>query len=139
MTADLQEEVRHRQTARLARKVADGGLPRGRPSPWAHVALAELFREAGNVVHETSHDRELETGHQPFHGSKSGRSVRIDTASGLWYCRACRRGGDALTFWMAKTGLNRRQAAAELTERFGPPARRTRLRRKPLVLEAVVS
>ena len=119
--ADLYEEVRHRQQARLERKAADRGLPRGRRRPWAHVTLAELFREAGNVVHETSHDRELETGHQPFHGSKSGRSVRIDTASGLWYCRGCRRGGDALTYWMARYGLSRTNAAEQLAARYGAP------------------
>ena len=138
MVADLREEVRRRQAARLERKATAGKAPRGRPSPWAHVPLAELFREVGNVVHETGDDRVLETGHQPFHGSKSGRSVRIDARLGLWYCRGCRRGGDALTFWIAKSGLNRRKAYAELAERFGPPARLARRRRKSLVLEVVV-
>ena len=138
MAADLQEEVHRRQQARLKRKAATGGLPHRRPSRWAHVRLDELFREAGNVLHKTRRGEGLESGHQPFHGSKSGRCLRIDTSLGLWYCRGCRRGGDALTFWMAKTGQKRRRAAAELAGGFGPPARRPKRRGRPLKLEAVV-
>ena len=124
-TTEITEEVRRRQAARLERKAAAGLAPRGRPSPWAHVKLPDLFRDGGNAVFGTESDA-AESGHQPFHGSRSGRCVLISTKLGLWYCRSCQQGGDALTLWMAKSGLGRRQAAAELSARFGPPARRRR-------------
>ena len=126
MVADLQEEVSRRQAARLARKAAPVDQPRGRTSPWAHVKLADLFRETGNVVHAVPGGEGLECGHQPFHGSRSGRCVRIDPKRGLWFCRSCRAGGDAVAFWMARTGLSRTIAARQLAERFGPPAARRR-------------
>ncbi len=121
MTAQVDAEVRTRQAARLERKAARGTAARGRPSRWAHVKLAELFAETGNVIYETSHDGELETGHQPFHNSKRGRCLRIDTNLGLWYCRSCGQGGDAVTLWTAISGHRRKQAAIELAKRYGPP------------------
>ena len=83
MADELQEDVRQRQQARLARRAPDGGFTHGPSSRWVHVKLAELFREAGNRVYETGHDRELESGHQPFHGSRSRRCLRIDATLGL--------------------------------------------------------
>jgi hypothetical protein len=45
--------------------------------------------------------------------------VVIDPAIGLWWCRACRRGGDAATLLMQLHGWSYRRAAQVLRERFG--------------------
>ncbi|MGI8553474.1 MAG: CHC2 zinc finger domain-containing protein [Dehalococcoidia bacterium] len=111
-----------RQLARLERAAAPTGEA-ARPSRWAHVPLAALFEQAGNTLYERQNGR-IETGHEPTHGSKSGRCVLIDPAMGRWYCRGCRRGGDAVTFLMDINGWNYHRAVVTLQERYGVPADR---------------
>jgi hypothetical protein len=115
-------EVARRQQQRLAEATL---LPKvvnpGGRSPWAHVPLAKLFEADGNATMERRGGL-VESGHQPHHGSKSGRCVVISPKTGYWWCRGCRRSGDAVAYVMAKHGYSYRQAAAWLAERHGPPA-----------------
>jgi hypothetical protein len=103
-----------------------------RPSRWAHVPLAELFEQAGNMVYSRADGRQ-ECGHEPEHSSRSGRCVLLDAARGYWYCRSCHGGGDAATLVQALHGLPYMDAAGWLTERYGAPATPARKRqRRPL-------
>lgn len=52
-------------------------------SRWVHVPLADLFAATGNPLYPRNGDH-LETGHEPVHGSKSGRCVFIDPGKGRW-------------------------------------------------------
>ena len=90
-------------------------------SAWVHVPLADLFAEQGNQVHRRA-DRSLECGHEPLHGSNSGRCVLLDLGRGRWWCRSCRQSGDAPIYVMAVRGCGHRAAAAWLAERYGLPA-----------------
>lgn len=125
----VRREVARRQLARLATEGA--GRPTGRaPSRWAHVPLADLFGQAGNTAGRRG-DGTAECGHEPFHGSRSGRCVTIDEARGLWYCRSCRRGGDAARLVTDLHGCSYRRAAEWLEARYGAPAGTT-VRRRPV-------
>lgn len=116
----LEREVARRQLDRLqqAPQPRPDASPPGR---WAHVPLAELFERAGNTIRRR-HNGSAECGHEPFHGSRSGRCVAIDERLGLWYCRFCRRGGDAARIVMDLNGWPYREAAAWLARRYGTPA-----------------
>jgi DNA primase len=85
------------------------------------VPLEELFAPYNPVY--ARGDGKVECGHEPFHGSKSGRCVLIDTAAGRWWCRSCCQSGDAAAFIMATKGWTYVQAAQWLEERYGPPRR----------------
>ena len=112
--------VAGRQLARLRwRPVRPPSPPR--PSRWAHVPLADLFAEQGNRLHRRG-DGRIESGHEPIHGSRSGRCVLIDPLLGRWWCRSCRRGGDAAGLVMDIHGCGYRQAAARLAAQHGPPS-----------------
>ena len=129
-------ELARRQMARLSPARLAVRSARG-PSIWAHVKLADLFSKFGNVVHGDP-DGLVETGHGPIHGSKSGRCVVLDQSTGRWWCRSCRTSGNAAAFVMAARGCRYSEAAALLTERYGPPARGPRRRRRRITFEAVV-
>ena len=92
-----------------------------RPSPWKHVPLVKLFQKFGNRPRQRR-DGTWDSGHEPVHPSRSGRCVWIRPAEGRYYCRSCRKSGDAVTFLMEARGLTYREAARILAERFGPPA-----------------
>jgi hypothetical protein len=79
-----------------------------------------LFTEAGNPLSYRA-DGLIDTGHEPFHSSRSGRCVFIDPVTGFWWCRACRKGGDAVTLVRLLRGCGYADAAAQLATRFGPP------------------
>jgi hypothetical protein len=115
----IAREVARRQRARLARTAAPARRDR-RPSRWSHVPLAELFTQAGNQVYARGNGN-LETGHEPVHTSKSARCLQIDPASGYWWCRGCRRGGDAIAAVRGLLGLEYRAAVAYLTRHYGRP------------------
>jgi hypothetical protein len=114
-------EVARRQRARQAKRTTRRlGTPTTR-SRWAHVPLAALFNEAGNPLHERGNGI-VECGHEPVHGSKGGRYVSITPVTGLWWCRSCRQGGDAVSLVMALQGCSRQEAEAVLFLRFGAPS-----------------
>jgi DNA primase len=92
-----------------------------RPSPWSHVPLTKLFQAMGNKV-RPRRDGTFDSGHEPVHHSRSGRCVWIRPAEGRYYCRSCRKSGDAVTYLMEARGLTYQEAARILAERFGPPA-----------------
>lgn len=121
-TADpIERAVAQRQLAQLERATNRPAASKLPPSRWAHVPLGELFEQVGNRLHRRA-DGRFECGHEPVHSSKSGRCVLIDPTAGRWYCRSCRRGGDAATLVMQLRGWTYRQAAAWLAARYGPPA-----------------
>jgi hypothetical protein len=143
---DVASEVSRRQQARWDRVSGRGpvlsptsGPPSvPRPGRWAHVPLGELFAEQGNHLHARG-DWLLECGHEPTHGSKSGRCVLLNPATGRWLCRSCGERGDAITFVMALGGISYQEAAARLTQRFGHgpgDAHRSRRKSSPRWLEA---
>jgi hypothetical protein len=113
-------EVRRRQSARRLRRTSTAATMI-RPSRWAHVPLAQLFAAAGNCLYERGNGT-IECAHEPLHSSKGGRCVSINPTTGLWWCRGCRRGGDAATFLIDLTGCSTTAAAAQLTQAYGPPA-----------------
>jgi hypothetical protein len=94
------------------------------PSRWVHVPVDELLAEAGNTT-TTRANGTLESGHEPFHHSRSGRCLVIWPASGRWYCRSCRATGDTAALVMTMYGWRYPQAAAWLECRYGPPAAST--------------
>src|SRR5439155_799434 len=100
--------------------VAAPNPAQGRASRWAHVPLTTLFEEQGNRLFPRPGGL-YESGHEPMHGSKSGRCVFIEPAAGRWWCRSCRQGGDAASFVMTLNGWNYARAARWLTERYGSP------------------
>ncbi len=119
-TDPLTREVAARQLQRL-RVSSPRAANRSAVSAWVHVPLADLFAEQGNQIHRHS-DSSLESGHEPLHGSNSGRCVLLDLDRGRWWCRSCRQSGDAPIYVMAVRGRGHRAAAAWLAERYGPPA-----------------
>ena len=122
-------EMAARQLARLGKRPA--GPSSGRPSPWAHVPLADVFAEAGNRLHSRPQGT-IETGHEPIHGSRSGRCVVISVDQGRWWCQSCRRSGDAAAYLADVLGCSYAEAAARLAERFGAPTGRRAWRRRAL-------
>jgi hypothetical protein len=83
-------------------------------------ALIALFEQAGNTVHTRS-SGDADSGHEPLHHSKSGACVWITSAAGRWYCRSCKRSGDAIAFVREVNGWSYRHACISLLEQFGPP------------------
>jgi hypothetical protein len=116
----VRREVARRQLGRLERRALSSSKGARRPSRWQYVPLDTLFAEQGNALHVRS-DGQVESGHEPLHHSKSGRCVLIDPREGRWWCRSCRRSGDAAQFLMDILGCRYARAAATLTRRFGPP------------------
>ena len=136
-TDPLTRAVAARQLARLGLSPARSG-PRSARSPWAHVPLADLFVEQGNRIHRRS-DGLTECGHEPIHGSNSGRCVLLDLDRGRWWCRSCRQLGDAPAYLAAVHGCRYRDAAELLAGRFGRAAGRPGSgRRRRRLLEAVL-
>ena len=124
------DPVARRQLARLDVKPDRIRSRRESSRRWGHVPLIDLFEQAGNRVHVRSGGR-AESGHEPMHGSKSGRCVTIDPDRGLWYCRSCRTGGDAVRLVMQIRGGVYSASVKWLIETYGPPTRR--LRRLPVL------
>ncbi len=123
--------VAQRQLARIdaaPRRIAStADTTDHRPSRWAHVPLADLFSAQGNHLYQRG-TTYVETGHEPHHASKSGRCVLITTDTGRWWCRSCRRGGDAATYVMDVRGCTYPAAVAWLVDRFGRPGGATATR-----------
>ena len=94
--------------------------------PRPSIPVADLFARAGNKLHERRAG--FETGHEPVHGSRSGRCVWINPAAGRWSCRSCGAGGDAVAAVMSLRGLGARQARVWLAKRYPSAARATGVR-----------
>lgn len=120
------DPVARRQLARLQERAGRERPRRAPANRWGHVPLTILFEQAGNRVHGRPGGR-TESGHEPIHGSKSGRCVTIDGDRGVWYCRSCRTGGGPAQFVMAWQGCTYATAAAWLVEQYGPSRRPGRL------------
>jgi hypothetical protein len=90
-----------------------------RRTPWAHVPIATLFAEHNPLARRP--DGTVRCGHEPFHGSRSGRCVIIWPSTGYWWCSSCRTGGDAVTYVMARDGCVYAAAVQWLGERYGFP------------------
>jgi hypothetical protein len=137
----IADDVQRRQAARRNRQVARPAKGSTSRSRWWYVPLPALFEDADNPLYPRS-DGSVETGHQPCHGSKSGRCVVIDPAKGIWWCRSCQQGGTAVTLLQQVRGWTRRQAICHLIQHYGPPpktgeAKRPQPRPQPRkVLEA---
>lgn len=112
-------EVARRQLRRLVTKPSGRTREPAIQTRWAHVPLGELFAGQGNLL-RVRPDGTVEAGHEPLHSSRSGRCVLIDPARGRWWCRSCRRSGDAAGFVMDARGCSYREAAAWLTARYDP-------------------
>jgi len=50
---------------------------------WLHVPLLDLFIGAGNRLYPRA-SGQIDSGHEPIHGSRSGRCVVISQDKGLW-------------------------------------------------------
>lgn len=93
--------------------------PAPRPSRWQHVDLADLLAGFGNRV-QVSGGR-MKSGHEPLHHSRSGTCLTAWVSEGRWWCSSCHRSGDAARFVMQALDVRYGEAAAWLTERYGPP------------------
>lgn len=124
-TTKLEAQVAEIQLARLGRAVQRQSSPvknltrTPSTSRWAHVPLAQLFEAFGNALHVRA-DGRVESGHEPFHGSKSGSCVLITPESGHWWCRSCNERGDAIRLVMRVNDWSYREAAGWLSAHFGP-------------------
>ena len=98
---------------------------------WSHVPIGDLFAEQGNHVDRRSNGM-LESGHEPLHSSRGGRCVAIYVDEGRWWCRSCRRSGDAAAYVADVLGCSYVEAAARLAERYGAPTGRRVWRRRAL-------
>jgi len=139
--APIEAEVAKRQLAALKQllnpqAVCGQRLARGNTSSntsskykWTHVSLTDIFQLAGNRLHPRPNGT-VDCGHEPCHGSKSGRCVTIDPTSGRWFCRSCRQGGDLVAAVQSLFGLDYWGAVQWLSERYGVPVSR------PVVLPA---
>jgi hypothetical protein len=124
----LNAEVERRQRAIMDQGTLQAGAPEGdelHASRWRYIPLHRLLTAEGNLLHKRPNGR-LETGHEPLHGSKSGRCLLLNPATGRWHCRSCGRGGDAAAWVMDYRGYSYRHAAKWLLARFGPPPQTTR-------------
>ena len=129
-TDPLCAAVAARQLARLQRTSTSAQRrTKVAASRWSHVPVSALFFEAGNRL--VGHTGGMtECGHEPLHSSKSGRCVLIDPSTGRWWCRSCRRAGDAATLVMDLRGCRYPAAVAWLVERFGHPQTKTTMTRE---------
>lgn len=121
--ANRVDPVARRQLAKLNKKPGRSFSRRDGGRPWGHVPILDLFEQAGNRVHVRPGGR-AECGHEPIHGSTSGRCVTIDPDRGIWYCRSCRTGGDVVRLAMQTQGVSGAAAVKWLVARYGPPAHR---------------
>jgi hypothetical protein len=130
-SASIEAEVRQRQGVLLARAQRHPSGTRAgemRPSPWNHVPPDELLAPYNTIY--ARGDGKVECGHEPFHSSKSGRCVLIDTAAGRWWCRGCQQHGDALSLVIALHGCSYGEAVRWLVEHYGPSAQKPTRRRR---------
>jgi hypothetical protein len=110
------------QLARLERAAAP---PRGEEDDAPPGELLRLIeRTVGPLHRRPSGDLE---GPCPWHASRSGRCLVV-AGGERWWCRSCRRGGDAVVWLISFEGIG----AAEARRRLGlPPRPRRRARRRP--------
>jgi hypothetical protein len=133
----IADEVQRRQAARRTRQTVRQAPSTTSRSRWWYVRLPALFEDAGNRLYPKPNGT-VETGHQPCHGSRSGRCVVVDPAKGVFWCRSCRTGGDAVTLLQQFHGWTRPQAVQHLTQQYGAakPGKRQLVSRPQRVLEA---
>ncbi len=112
--------VRRLAEAQLARLQRPQHVVTDRPAPWGAAVVVALFERLGNTVH-ARRGGFSDTGHEPVHGSKSGRCVLI-FPEGRWWCRSCRKAGSVIDLALLLRGCPYRQAVAWLTTQYGPPA-----------------
>ena len=138
----LVREMATRQLAQLGDDLDDivvTAAAKPAASRWAYIPLSDLFTAAGNRVFPRGKGQ-FETGHAPVYSSNSGRCALLTPNVGWWYCRQCRKGGNAVKAVMSLQGITYTQAVNWLTQRYGlppnsrPPKRRI-VSRRP-VLEA---
>lgn len=116
----ITREIARLQLNRLSQERRRFTGAKAGPSRWAHVPLADLFVEQGNRIARLA-DGLIECGHEPIHASRSDRCVLLDATRGRWWCRSCRKSGDAATYVMIVRGCLYREAAAWLSDRYGAP------------------
>lgn len=93
-------------------------------SIWAHVPLAALFEQEGNVLDTSRSNGEIKTTHQPVHGSKSN-CVVIWPDRGRYHCSSCNTTGDAVDYRIALTGDSYSTVAVHLRATYGNPTPKT--------------
>jgi hypothetical protein len=90
------------------------------------TTLRVLVEQVVGPLHERP-SGDLE-GACPWHASSSGRSLVVFADGARWWCRSCRRGGDAAKWLALIEGIT----VAEAGRRLGlPSVRRPRIRRRP--------
>ncbi len=112
----MRQQALRRQLDRLHRAM-NPSLPYRHRSKFPTRILLDLLQENGNVLHVRSNGL-IDSGHQPFHDSKSNRCLMVDPVTGRWYCRSCKRGGDVVAFYAALHGLSYSDAEKALKERL---------------------
>lgn len=102
-------------------------------SPSPHGQLIALVEEAvGPLLEQSNGNRE---GPCPWHTSRSGTCLIVFADGDRWWCRSCRRSGDAVA-WLALTeGIS----FADARRRLGMPSRRRGMRRRPTLSVEVPS
>jgi hypothetical protein len=84
--------------------------------------LQALIEASGNTPMRWRGTEAFDTGHQPFHDSKSGSCLMVDLRTGFWWCRSCRKAGGSIEWLAAMRGVTPLRAAVLLRQQFGDGA-----------------
>lgn len=88
------------------------------------VTMQQVLEHLGcwDTLRASGHERR---GPCPLHGSRSpeSRSFAVNPGKNVYHCHSpgCKRGGNVLDFWVAKTGLPLYEAALDLAKTFHTP------------------
>jgi hypothetical protein len=64
----------------------------------------------------------FQTGHRPFHDSRSGTCLVVWLDTGTYWCSSCHAVGGAIEWVSAWKGISRRRAQLALARKFGSGA-----------------
>jgi hypothetical protein len=81
--------------------------------------LQALLEAGGNVPLRWRGADCFQTGHRPFHESKSGTCLVVWVNTGTYWCSSCHAVGGAIEWVAAWKGISRRRAQLVLGQKVG--------------------
>jgi hypothetical protein len=116
------EHGRRRQSARLDRQQTDAeDTERFSIRPYRQQ-LQALLEAGGNPPVRWRGEACYQTGHRPFHASKSSTCLVVWLETGTYWCSSCNAIGGAIEWVSAWKGISRRRAQLALAQKFGDGA-----------------
>jgi len=103
---------------RQATEQKDGRLVHWSIRPYRRQLLALLEASGNGAIRWRGSDC-FQTGHQPFHTSKSGTCLVVWLDTGTFWCSSCHAVGGAIEWLAAWKGISRRRAHLALAQKFG--------------------